>query len=192
MNNILRFFSGRARYSDEEWPTAQLVFPQVQCARLKLGHWEHFDRAATSGGGGYYEWVWHNKYATTIHAASSCAIKLSKLTRAGALYRGCQRSALPRAFWEGDETRGQTKGGVEFGKPPPGVELGAASASARPTLWSLARQLHVHDGEPRDRRLLQRRRLRGEGVDRLRSNAGHDRSRSAWASKLWPAAAHNV
>ena len=54
-----------------------------------------------------------DRYATTIHAASSCAIKLSKLTRAGSLYRGCQRAALPKAFWEGSETRG--KGGVEFG-----------------------------------------------------------------------------
>ena len=59
-------------------------------------------------------WCLCSRYATTIHAASSCTIKLSKLTRAGSLYRGCQRAALPKVFWEGgDEARG--RGGVEFG-----------------------------------------------------------------------------
>ena len=89
MNNVLRFFSGSSRcadygsahpidivwcrsdalcpssqlvrYSDAEWPTAQLAFPQILCAQLKLGHWEHVDDDGE--GGGHHEWVWHNKYA---------------------------------------------------------------------------------------------------------------------------------
>ena len=54
--------SQTGRYSDAEWPTAQLASPQILCARLKLGHWEHVD--GDGEGGGHHEWVWHNKYAS--------------------------------------------------------------------------------------------------------------------------------
>ena len=62
MNNVLRFFSGKSWYSDSEWPTAQLPFPQIMCARLKLGHWKHVD--GDGDGGGHHEWIWHNKYTS--------------------------------------------------------------------------------------------------------------------------------
>ena len=37
-----------------------------------------------------------NGYATTIHAINSCVIKLSKLTKAGKVWRGIKDAKLPR------------------------------------------------------------------------------------------------
>ena len=54
-----------------------------------------------------------NTYATTIHAVSSCVLKLSKLAVATKVYRGLQGAALPDRFFEPDEHG--VCGGVEFG-----------------------------------------------------------------------------
>jgi hypothetical protein len=40
-----------------------------------------------------------NNYVTTIHAINSCVIKLSKLTKAGKVWRGIKDAALPKEFW---------------------------------------------------------------------------------------------
>ena len=55
-----------------------------------------------------------NQYATTIHAINSAVIKLSKLTRAGKVYRGVCYGKLPNQFWKADPASG-VKGGIEFG-----------------------------------------------------------------------------
>ena len=52
-------------------------------------------------------------YATTIHAVSSCVIKLSKLTVASKVYRGLQGVSLPEGFFSPDKYG--VCGGVEFG-----------------------------------------------------------------------------
>ena len=54
-----------------------------------------------------------NTYATTIHAINSAVIKLSKLTKAGKVYRGVCYGKLPHQFWKADESG--VKGGIEFG-----------------------------------------------------------------------------
>ena len=54
-----------------------------------------------------------NTYATTIHAISSAVIKLSKLSKAGKVYRGVCYGRFPDKFWVPDEMG--VKGGVEFG-----------------------------------------------------------------------------
>ena len=40
-----------------------------------------------------------NDYVTTIHAISSCVLKLSKLTKAGNVWRGIKDAKLPSEFW---------------------------------------------------------------------------------------------
>ena len=54
-----------------------------------------------------------NKYVTTIHAINSVVIKLSKLSKAGKVYRGVCYGLLPEQFWKGDESG--VRGGIEFG-----------------------------------------------------------------------------
>ena len=54
-----------------------------------------------------------NTYATTIHAVSSCVLKLSKLGRATKVYRGLQGASLPASFFEPNEHG--VCGGVEYG-----------------------------------------------------------------------------
>ena len=54
-----------------------------------------------------------NTYATTIHAVSSCVLKLSKLAMATKVYRGLQGAALPTGFFEPNEYG--VCGGIEFG-----------------------------------------------------------------------------
>ena len=54
-----------------------------------------------------------NKYVTTIHAINSAVIKLSKLSKAGKVYRGVCYGLLPEQFWKGDESG--VCGGIEFG-----------------------------------------------------------------------------
>ena len=54
-----------------------------------------------------------NTYATTIHAVSSCVLKLSKLTKATKVYRGLKGAALPSSFFTPDAQG--VCGGVEFG-----------------------------------------------------------------------------
>ena len=54
-----------------------------------------------------------NTYATTIHAVSSCVLKLSKLAVATKVYRGLQSAALPDRFFEPDGHN--VCGGIEFG-----------------------------------------------------------------------------
>ena len=54
-----------------------------------------------------------NRYVTTIHAINSAVIKLSKLSKAGKVYRGVCYGLLPEQFWKGDESG--VKGGIEFG-----------------------------------------------------------------------------
>ena len=50
---------------------------------------------------------------TTIHAINSAVIKLSKLSKAGKVYRGVCYGLLPDQFWKGDESG--VRGGIEFG-----------------------------------------------------------------------------
>ena len=45
-----------------------------------------------------------NGYATSIHAINSCVIKLSKLTKAGKVWRGIKDAMLPKEFWVPTET----------------------------------------------------------------------------------------
>ena len=54
-----------------------------------------------------------NRYATTIHAISSCVLKLSNLTVITKVYRGLQGVALPDLFFEPDGHG--ACGGVEYG-----------------------------------------------------------------------------
>ena len=54
-----------------------------------------------------------NTYTTTIHAVSSCVLKLSKLAVVTKVYRGLQGAALPDSFFEPDDFG--VCGGVEFG-----------------------------------------------------------------------------
>lgn len=54
-----------------------------------------------------------NTYCTTIHAINSAVIKLSKLCKAGKVYRGVCYGKLPEAFWKGDAAG--IRGGIEFG-----------------------------------------------------------------------------
>ena len=54
-----------------------------------------------------------NGYATSIHAINSCVIKLSKLTKAGKIWRGIKDATLPKAFWVPNEMG--VRGGIEYG-----------------------------------------------------------------------------
>ena len=54
-----------------------------------------------------------NSYATTIHAINSCVLKLSKLTKAGRVWRGFNGASLPRDFFEPNADG--VCGGIEFG-----------------------------------------------------------------------------
>ena len=54
-----------------------------------------------------------NTYTTTIHAISSAVIKLSKLSKAGKVYRGVCYGRFPDKFWSADDMG--VKGGIEFG-----------------------------------------------------------------------------
>ena len=54
-----------------------------------------------------------NMYTTTIHAINSCVIKLSKLTKAGKVWRGIKDATLPKEFWVPNEMG--VRGGIEYG-----------------------------------------------------------------------------
>ena len=53
-----------------------------------------------------------NGYPTTIHAINSCVIKLSKLTKAGKVWRGIKDAMLPKEFWVPNEMG--VRGGIEY------------------------------------------------------------------------------
>ena len=52
-----------------------------------------------------------NDYVTTIHAINSCVIKLSKLTKAGKVWRGIKDAKLPKSFWVANSMG--VRGGIE-------------------------------------------------------------------------------
>jgi len=54
-----------------------------------------------------------NRYATSIHAVTSCVLKLAKITAACKVYRGLKDAALPDGFFAPNEHG--VRGGVEFG-----------------------------------------------------------------------------
>ena len=54
-----------------------------------------------------------NDYVTTIHATNSCVLKLSKLTKAGKVWRGIKDATLPKEFWVPNEMG--VRGGIEYG-----------------------------------------------------------------------------
>ena len=54
-----------------------------------------------------------NGYPTSIHAINSCVIKLSKLTKAGKVWRGIKDATLPKEFWVPNEMG--VRGGIEYG-----------------------------------------------------------------------------
>ena len=54
-----------------------------------------------------------NDYVTTIHAINSCVLKLSKLTKAGNVWRGIKDAKLPPEFWVPNELG--VRGGIEYG-----------------------------------------------------------------------------
>ena len=54
-----------------------------------------------------------NTYTTTIHATNSCVIKLSKLTKAGKVWRGIRDAKLPKSFWVANSMG--VRGGIEYG-----------------------------------------------------------------------------
>ena len=119
-NAVLRFFSGKARYTVEELATmaagkelASLAekckvvpFLQQKCGWLGLGAW-------TEEADGAIAWVWENKYTTTLHAINSAVLKLSKLTKAAPVYRGFTGATLPASFFEPNEEN--VCGGIEYG-----------------------------------------------------------------------------
>jgi hypothetical protein len=53
-----------------------------------------------------------NGYSTTIHAINSCVIKLSKLTKAGKVWRGIKDATLPQEFWVPNAMG--VRGGIEY------------------------------------------------------------------------------
>merc|ERR1712185_618505 len=53
-----------------------------------------------------------NMYTTSIHAINSCVIKLSKLTKAGKVWRGIKDATLPKEFWVPNEMG--VRGGIEY------------------------------------------------------------------------------
>ena len=55
----------------------------------------------------------NNGYPTTIHAINSCVIKMSKLTKAGKVWRGIKDAALPKEFWVPNDMG--VRGGIEYG-----------------------------------------------------------------------------
>jgi len=54
-----------------------------------------------------------NDYPTSIHATNSCVLKLSKLTKAGKVWRGIKDAKLPKEFWVPNEMG--VRGGIEYG-----------------------------------------------------------------------------
>ena len=54
-----------------------------------------------------------NEYVTTIHAINSCVLKLSKLTKAGKVWRGIRDAKLPKTFWVANSMG--VRGGIEYG-----------------------------------------------------------------------------
>lgn len=54
-----------------------------------------------------------NSYTTTIHAINSCVLKLSKLTKAGKVWRGIKDAKLPKSFWVANAMG--VRGGIEYG-----------------------------------------------------------------------------
>ena len=54
-----------------------------------------------------------NDYVTTIHAINSCVLKLSKLTKAGKVWRGIKDAKLPKTFWVANSMG--VRGGIEYG-----------------------------------------------------------------------------
>ena len=55
-----------------------------------------------------------NLYTTTLHVINSCVLKLGKLARAGMVYRGLNKKAMPNNLKYKD-TVSNVRGGVEFG-----------------------------------------------------------------------------
>ena len=56
-----------------------------------------------------------NTYTTSIHAINSCVIKLSKLTKAGKVWRGIKDAKLPKSFWVANSMG--VRGGIEYVAP---------------------------------------------------------------------------
>ena len=54
-----------------------------------------------------------NRYATSIHAVTSCVLKLAKVTKACKVYRGLKDAQLPEAFFKPNKYG--VRGGIEFG-----------------------------------------------------------------------------
>ena len=54
-----------------------------------------------------------NRYATSIHAVTSCVLKLSKVTKSCKVYRGLKDAQLPEAFFTPNQYG--VRGGIEFG-----------------------------------------------------------------------------
>ena len=50
------------------------------------------------------------------HAVNSCVLKLSKLTKAGKVYRGIKDAKLPKEFWVPNEMG--VRGGIECARAP--------------------------------------------------------------------------
>ena len=71
-----------------------------------------------------------------IHAINSCVITLSKLTKAGCVYRGLTGATLPESFFTKDEFG--LSGGIEFGftstTPDREVAMGYAKGKASTVL----------------------------------------------------------
>ena len=54
-----------------------------------------------------------SRHRTSIHATNSCVLKLSKLTKAGKVWRGIKDAKLPKEFWVANEMG--VRGGIEYG-----------------------------------------------------------------------------
>ena len=116
-NLVLRFFTGKPKYTAEELEGKGkdglpfkgkdgLPFLLKQCETFHIGKW-------VADGCGSLEWQWTNKYPTTIHAINSCILTLSKLSKAGHVFRGLTGATLPESFFVKDKMG--LRGGIEYG-----------------------------------------------------------------------------
>ena len=98
------------------WPPAA---PSPDSLPLRTSQYEKYNAVLRAESGNAFmtqrchQLTLGNRYATSIHAVTSCVLKLAKVTAACKVYRGLADAALPDAFFTPNEHG--VCGGVEFG-----------------------------------------------------------------------------